>query len=52
MTLFRIMLNRHSAFYSPLLGTVAGGFLSEEGLDPHYGPTRKIITGNASYRGA
>ena len=37
MTLFRIMLNRHSAFYSPLLGTVAGGFLSEEGLDPHYG---------------
>ena len=37
MTQFRIMLNRHSAFYSPLLATVAGGFLAEEGLDPHYG---------------
>jgi NitT/TauT family transport system substrate-binding protein len=37
MTQFRIMVNRHSAFYSPLIGTVAGGFLAEEGLDPHYG---------------
>ena len=37
MTQFRIMVNRHSAFYSPLIGTVAGGFLAEEGLEPHYG---------------
>ena len=37
MTQFRVMVNRHSAFYSPLIGTVAGGFLAKEGLDPHYG---------------
>lgn len=27
---------RHSAFYSPLLLTINGGFLEEEGLRPHY----------------
>ena len=29
---------RHSAFYSPLLTTIAGGFLQEEGLEPVYRP--------------
>ncbi len=29
---------RHSAFYSPLLATIAGGFLQEEGLEPVYRP--------------
>jgi NitT/TauT family transport system substrate-binding protein len=30
------MALRHSAFYSPLLMTMAGGFLKEQGLDHHY----------------
>src|SRR3974390_504313 len=32
----RIMVYRHSAFYSPLLATIATGFLKDEGLDPVY----------------
>jgi len=32
----RIMVYRHSAFYSPLLATVAAGFLKDEGLEPTY----------------
>ncbi len=36
MTQINIMALRHSAFYSPLLMTIAGGFLREEGLEPHY----------------
>ena len=31
-----IMVSRHSAFYSPLIGAIAGGFLAEEGLDAAY----------------
>ena len=31
-----IRVLRHSAFYSPLLMTIAGGFLQEEGLDAQY----------------
>ena len=31
-----IMALRHSAFYSPLLMAIAGGFLRDEGLEPHY----------------
>lgn len=31
-----IVVSRHSAFYSPLISTIAGGFLAEEGLEPHY----------------
>ncbi|GMR17900.1 MAG: hypothetical protein BMS9Abin33_0295 [Gammaproteobacteria bacterium] len=31
-----IMALRHSAFYSPLLMTVAGGYLQNEGLEPVY----------------
>lgn len=30
------MVSRHSAFYSPLIGAIAGGFLKEEGFEPTY----------------
>ena len=32
----RFMASRHSAFYSPLLVTIAAGFLSQEGLESTY----------------
>src|SRR6266498_720327 len=32
----RIMVSRHSAFYSPLLSTIAAGFLREEGFESSY----------------
>lgn len=32
----RIMVYRHSVFYSPLISTIAGGFLREEGLEAKY----------------
>jgi NitT/TauT family transport system substrate-binding protein len=38
MTVLRLMASRHSAFYSPLLGSIAGGFLQEEGFEPIYAP--------------
>ncbi|ETW97662.1 MAG: hypothetical protein ETSY1_21740 [Candidatus Entotheonella factor] len=38
MTTLRLMASRHSAFYSPLIGTIAGGFLQDEGFEPHYSP--------------
>ncbi len=31
-----IQFTRFSAFYSPLIATIAGGFLQEEGLEPKY----------------
>jgi len=31
-----IMSLRHSAFYTPLLVCISGGFLKEQGLEPHY----------------
>lgn len=31
-----IMVSRHSAFYSPLIGAIAGGFLAEQGLEATY----------------
>jgi NitT/TauT family transport system substrate-binding protein len=31
-----IQFTRFSAFYSPLIATIAGGFLKEEGLEPRY----------------
>tara|TARA_Y100000589_G_C27192271_1_gene645299 strand:- start:1748 stop:2638 length:891 start_codon:yes stop_codon:yes gene_type:complete len=31
-----IGFSRYSAFYSPLIATIAGGFLKEEGLEPEY----------------
>lgn len=36
MTHINIMALRHSAFYSPLLMTMAGGFLRDEGLEHRY----------------
>lgn len=33
----RILVSRHSAFYSPLIATLAGGFLERQGLDASYG---------------
>jgi NitT/TauT family transport system substrate-binding protein len=32
----RIMVYRHSVFYSPLIATIAGGFLEDEGLSAAY----------------
>src|SRR5262245_22560848 len=34
--MIKIMVYRHSAFYSPLLATVAGGFLKSEGVEAKY----------------
>jgi NitT/TauT family transport system substrate-binding protein len=36
MDTIRIMASRHSAFYSPLLSTIAAGFLRKEGFDSTY----------------
>ncbi len=36
MTQLNIMVSRHSAFYSPLIACVAGGFLKDEGFEPSY----------------
>src|SRR5512135_3330277 len=36
MSTIRITAIRHSAFYSPVLATIAGGFLKEEGLEAVY----------------
>ena len=36
MAQINIMVSRHSAFYSPLISTVTGGFLEAEGLQPTY----------------
>ena len=32
----RIMVSRHSVFYSPLIATIAGGFLERHGLAAEY----------------
>jgi NitT/TauT family transport system substrate-binding protein len=34
----RITVYRHSVFYTPLIATVAGGFLKDEGLEATYSP--------------
>jgi NitT/TauT family transport system substrate-binding protein len=31
-----IQFTRFSAFYSPLIATIAGGFLAQEGLSPRH----------------
>lgn len=36
MSAINIMALRHSAFYAPLLMTIAGEFLQRQGLQPHY----------------
>ena len=46
MTLINIMALRHSAFYTPLLVCISGGFLKEEGLQPRYEvqtPQRTVV---------
>ncbi len=46
MTTIKIMSLRHSAFYSPLLMTMAGPYLRDEGLDYEYAvatPQRTIV---------
>ena len=37
MSKLQIVVSRHSAFYSPLIGTIAGGFLADEGIEASYG---------------
>lgn len=32
----RLMVARHSAFYSPLIATIAAGFLRKQGIEPQY----------------
>ena len=34
MTRINIQFTRFSAFYSPLISTLSGGFLAEQGLEP------------------
>lgn len=36
MSQIHVMALRHSAFYSPLLMAIAGGYLADEGLEPIY----------------
>ncbi len=36
MTILNLMVYRHSAFYSPILSAIAGGFLADEGFEPTY----------------
>ena len=36
MTVLNLMVYRHSAFYSPLIGGIAGGFFAHEGFEPSY----------------
>ena len=36
MTILNLMVYRHSAFYSPVLSAIAGGFLVQEGFEPIY----------------
>jgi NitT/TauT family transport system substrate-binding protein len=36
--ILRITTYRHSVFYTPLIATVAGGFLKDEGIDATYSP--------------
>lgn len=36
MTILNLMVYRHSAFYSPILGGIAKGFFAREGFEPTY----------------
>ncbi|HEV8645826.1 MAG TPA: hypothetical protein VGR01_09680 [Burkholderiales bacterium] len=45
MTVLNLMVYRHSAFYSPILSAIAGGFLADEGFEPTYAvmpPARSV----------
>lgn len=51
MTPIYLMALRHSAFYSPFLLTIAGGYLRAEGLEPSYAvatPAHTIMDGFAA----
>jgi NitT/TauT family transport system substrate-binding protein len=37
----RIIVSRHSVFYSPLISTIAAGFLEQQGLSAEYGILQK-----------
>jgi len=45
MTTLRIMVSRHSAFYSPLLAAITNGFFKDEGFEPTYAvaPTGRTV---------
>ena len=47
----RVLVSRHSAFYSPLIGAIAGGFLAEEGLEATYGVLPKGKSARELIRG-
>jgi len=47
----RILVSRHSAFYSPLISTIAGGFLAEEDLDSTYSVLKGLSAADAIRRG-
>ncbi|MEK6212089.1 MAG: hypothetical protein AABM64_17265 [Pseudomonadota bacterium] len=36
MAILNLMVYRHSAFYSPILSEIAGGFLAHEGFEATY----------------
>ena len=36
MTHLKIMVSRHSAFYSPLIATISGNFLDQYGISASY----------------
>jgi NitT/TauT family transport system substrate-binding protein len=44
MSRIHIRATRHSAFYSPLILTIAGGYLREEGLEPSYDVITPTLT--------
>ena len=48
----RILVSRHSAFYSPLISTIAAGFLAREGLDSTYGVLERQSAADAIRKGA
>lgn len=50
MTQIRMSALRHSAFYTPYLMTIAGGFLREEGLEPVYQPIAAAASLNDALR--
>lgn len=44
MSRIHIRVTRHSAFYSPLIMTLAGGYLRAEGLEPSYDVVTPMLT--------
>jgi NitT/TauT family transport system substrate-binding protein len=44
MAEINIIVSRHAAFYSPLISTIAGGFLAEEGLEANYSAASQGMT--------